>query len=245
MTLRTATPALVSQRVRTVLKDGPGPRIIAMRAEPKWTNGPLTVDEHRVEIEACVSPLAVRSSLASWAEREAQHGMDGEASELLVVLCELSDHELGEDVLARLAHRRVLPLEPWDAARSLFGVQRMDAAFGNGDGWIATALLEHVPANYAASVGAGTTLTREVALNALADQLLGARDVGVDAIIDAGARPEPFRRLEGVDEDYPGRPARSGCKRQWPARCSRCQGARGWPWHGPGGSGRGRPDHLR
>jgi hypothetical protein len=183
-----------------VLKDGPGPRIIAMRAEPKWTNGPLTVDHHRVEIEACVSPLAVRSSLAVWAEREA-HSMDGEASDLLVVLCELSDHELGEDVLARLAHRRVLPLEPWDAARSLFGVQRMDAAFGKDDGWIANALLEHVPADYAASVGAGTTLTREVALNALAHQLLGARDVGVDAIIDAAARPEPFRRLDGLDED--------------------------------------------
>ena len=52
-----------------------------------------------------------------------------------------SDHELGEDVLARLAHRRVLPLEPWDAARSLFGVQRMDAAFGKDDAWIAAACL--------------------------------------------------------------------------------------------------------
>jgi PglZ domain len=201
VSLRTATPALVSQRVRTVLKDGPGPRIIAMRAEPKWNSGSLTVDHHRVEIDPCVSPLAVRSSLAGWADRDAQHRMDDESSDLLVVLCDLSEHELGEDVLARLAHRRVLPLEPWDAARSLFGVQRMDAAFGKDDGWIATALLEHVPADYAASVEAGTTLTREVALNSLAHQLLGARDVGVDAIIDAAARPEPFRRFDGLDGD--------------------------------------------
>jgi hypothetical protein len=174
--------------------------VIAMRAEPIWTGGQLTVEGHRVEIETCVSPLAVRSSLSRWTEREATGGGPSEAADLLVVLCELSDHELGEDVLARLAHRRILPLEPWDAVRSLFGVQRMDAAFGKDDAWIASALLDHVPADVAAAAGAGTTLTREVAFSSLARQLLDAHDVGVDAIVDAASRPEPFRRLHALDE---------------------------------------------
>lgn len=204
MSLLTATPALVSQRVRSVLKQGLGARVIAMRAEPKWTDGSLVVDSHRVEVQTCVSPLAVRSSLAGWDERETSNGDGGDVADLLVVLCEASDHELGEDVLARLAHRRVLPLEPWDAARSLFGVQRIDAAFGRDDAWIATALLEFVPPEAAASAGAGTTLTREVALDSLACQLLGARGIGVDAIIGAASGPEPFRRLDAIDDDVRG-----------------------------------------
>jgi hypothetical protein len=191
----------VSQRVRSVLKQGLAARVIAMRAEPKWVDGSLVVDNHRVEVQACVSPLAVRSSLAGWDERETSGGKREDAADLLVVLCEASDHDLGEDVLARLAHRRVLPLEPWDAARSLFGVQRMDAAFGKDDAWIATALLEYVSPEVAASAGAGTTLTREVALNTLARQLLGARDVGVDAILDAATELEPFRQLDTLDVD--------------------------------------------
>ena len=64
-----------------------------------------------------------------------------------------------------------------------------------------SALLEYVPPDYAASVAAGTTLTRDVALNALASQLLGARDVGVDALIEAGTRREPFVRLHSLDHD--------------------------------------------
>jgi hypothetical protein len=192
---------LIAQRVRTVLKDGPETHVIAMHAEPKWSSGPLTVDGHRVEIQACMSPLAVRSSLAGWTEREPQKAGEGENGDLLVLLCELSDHELGEDVLARVARRRVLPLEPWDAARSLFGVQRMDAAFGKDDGWIAAALLEHVPADVAASMSAGTTLTREVALNALAHQLLGARDLSIDSLIEAGVRREPFGRLADLEDE--------------------------------------------
>jgi len=200
MSLRVATPELVSQRVRTVLKERPGAGIIAVRAEAHWTDGPLTVDRHRVEVCPCASPLAVRSSLADWAQRTDPNGTGADATDLLVLLCDMADHDLGADVLARLTPPRVLSLEPWDAARSLFGVHRVDAAFGKEDTWVATALLAHVPPEVASSMTVGSTLTREVAFNALARQLLGAQDIGVDAVLDAASGPLPFAQFDGLDD---------------------------------------------
>jgi len=197
--LRIATPALVSQMVRSVMKSGGETRVIAMRAEPIWTAGDLIVDDRRVEVRTCVSPLAVRSCLAKWSQRDVDTA-EGAPSDVMVVLCELSESDLGEDVMARLARRRVSALDPWEAARSLFGVHRMDAAFGKDDSWIPAALLNYVPANVAASMAPGTTLTREVALNALASVVLRASDLSVDAVLDAAAGPAPFAQLESVDE---------------------------------------------
>ena len=70
MSLLTATPALVSQRVRSVLKQGLGAGSSRCGPSLNGPMAPLVVDNHRVEVQTCVSPLAVRSSLASWDERE-------------------------------------------------------------------------------------------------------------------------------------------------------------------------------
>ena len=198
MSLRLATPALVSQQVRSVMKAGGGSRVIAVQADPTWASGDLVVDGRRVEVRTCVSTLAVRSCLADWAQRSAE-GTKGATSDVMVVLCDLSEGELGEDVMARLARRRVLPLDPWEAARSLFGAHRMDAAFGKDDAWIPLALLNYVPPGVAESRMAGTILTREVALNALASQVLDASDLGVDALFDAASGVTPCAKLAAVD----------------------------------------------
>ena len=199
VSLRIATPALVSQQVRSIMKIAGENRVIAMRAEPTWTAGDLLVDDRRVEVRNCVSPLAVRSCLADWAQRDVDTA-DGAPSDVMVVLCDLSEGDLGDDVMARLARRRVSALDPWEASRSLFGVHRMDAAFGKDDAWIPSALLSYVSADVAGSKMAGTTLTREVALNALASAVFGASDLSVDALLNAGADTAPFAKLATVDE---------------------------------------------
>jgi hypothetical protein len=197
MNLRVATPELVTQRVRTVLKDRPGAGVIAVRAEPTWSAGTLAVGDRDVQVQPCTSPLAVRASLAAW---EDTHG-DTAGRDLLVLLCDLSERDLGVDVIARLTPPRVLSLEPWDAVRSLFGAQRVDAAFGKEDSWVAGALLAHVPQDLASTTLVGTTLTKEVAYGALARQILGAPDLGVDALIDAAADPGAFAKLADLDPD--------------------------------------------
>lgn len=205
VSLRHATPELVAQRVGKVLEDRPDARVIAVRAEPQWGGEPIPVAERHVVVRPCASPLAVRASLAEWDDLHPESATGGAGGpDLLVLLCELAESDLGEDVLARLSPPRVLSLEPWDAVKARFGVQRVDAAFGRDgrdDGWIARALLEQVPVDEARALGAGTTLTIELALTALARRLLGADGVGVDAVLKAAAHADPFAGLDEVDEE--------------------------------------------
>lgn len=192
MSLRAATPELIGQRVRSVLDQRADAEVIAVRAEPRWTGGDLEVDGRRVTVEACLSPLAVRSALAGWsAAREGGRGGD----DVLVLVCDVADGELGADVLARLTPARVLGLEPWAAAASLFGVRHLDAAFRKTDGWIADALLAHVRAEVARPMTAGRILTVEVALDALAVTILGVDRFDVDAVLAGAVAPGAFGNL--------------------------------------------------
>lgn len=197
MNLRRATPQLVAQRVRKALQDSRPIEVLAMRAEPAWTAGPLTVDTRRVDVRPCVSPLAVRATLSEW---EMGRETGSSTGDILVLLCDLSDRELGDDLLARLSRAQVLSLDPWDAARARFGVTRVDAAFTKDDRWIAEALL-NVPDDVVRVLGGGTTLTVELALTALARHLLGADDIGVDAILRAAASSDPFPGLGEMDAE--------------------------------------------
>lgn len=197
MNLRRATPQLVAQRVRKALEDNRPIEVLAMRAEPAWTAGPLTVDARRVDVRPCASPLAVRATLSEW---QVGRETTGPTDDILVLLCDLSDRELGDDVLARLSRAQVLSLDPWDAARARFGVQRVDAAFTKDDRWIAEALL-NVPDDVVRELGGGTTLTVELALTALARHLLGADDIGVDAILKAATAADPFPGLDELDTE--------------------------------------------
>lgn len=198
MNLRVATPELISQRVRSVLKERPQAEVLAVRAEPRWNAGDLDVDGRRVKVAPCISPLAVRTELAAWEDRTVSPGN----GDLLVVVCDLSDTDLGTDVLARITPNRLLSLEPWDAVRGLFGVTRIDAAFGKKeDDWIAAALLAHVTAERAAALKVGTTLTIDAAYAALAQAIFGASALTVDDLLAAAARQANFGELSGADDD--------------------------------------------
>src|SRR4051812_31519936 len=190
MSVRVATAQLIGQQVRAVLEQRPDAQAIALRAEPRWANGAIVVDDHRVHIAPCGSPLAVRATLADW-----------QGDDFLVVLCDLADAELGADVLARFTPARVLGLEPWSAVRDLFGVRHLDAAFGKDDAWIADALLTHVPRDSARTMTGGAVLTLDVALDALAEAVLGAERLDVESILEASVNPRPFSRLSAVEAD--------------------------------------------
>lgn len=209
MTLRHATPELVAQRVGKVLEDRPDARVIAVRAEPRWGGEPIPVAERHVVVRPCASPLAVRASLAEWDDEHPEAAAaEAGGRDLLVLLCELPESDLGDDVLARFSPPRVLSLEPWDAVKARFGVQRVDAAFGRDgrdDGWIARALLEQVPLDEARALASGTILTVELALTALARRLLGADGLSIDAVLKAAAGADRFAGLDELDPE-----ARSG-----------------------------------
>jgi hypothetical protein len=193
--LRAANPELIEQQVRAVLQQRSDAEAIALRAEPRWTGGARQVDGRRVVIEACQSPLAVRAALTRWASRQPPQERD-----LLVVLCDLADADLGADVLARFTPARVLGLDPWRAAAALFGARGLDAAFRKDDGWIADALLTHVPTEVSRPMTGGAVLTVDAALDALAEVLLGAEQLTVDAVLAAAAGTGAFAHLGHADE---------------------------------------------
>ena len=202
MSLRVATPELVHQQVRAVLEKVPTARALAVRAEPRWTGGTLDVDGRTVAVRPCTSPLAVRATLADHLDPTGGDGTPRDrGAAVVVIVCDLADADLGHDVLARLAGARVWGLEPWNAVQGLFGVRRLDAAFRKDQGWIAEALLTHVPADTARSLTGRAVLSVEVALDALARQILGADHLSIDGVIaatSADTGSAPFARLADV-----------------------------------------------
>jgi len=195
MTLRAATPELIGQRVRAVLAKRPDAEVIGLRAEPRWPGGTLAIDGRRVVIEPCTSPLSVRSTLADWA---VAHEV-GNGADLLVVLCDLADADLGADVLARFTPAQILGLEPWNAVKALFGVVHLDAAFTKNDGWIADALLTHVPGEVARPKVGGEELVDRG--QQVVHVLLGGRDVIEAALVVVVGGPDQGAPEPGEGED--------------------------------------------
>lgn len=77
-------------------------------------------------IEQCDSPLAARIALLE----------DESEATVTVLVTGLPDHELGEDVLVRLAGRRLYPLDPWQIVKELFQAHAVDPRL-RAHGWIA------------------------------------------------------------------------------------------------------------
>jgi hypothetical protein len=78
----------------------------------------------------------VRDILSHWGKAE--------DDEVLVVLTDRNEEELGQEVLARVWRQRVLRPTRWDAAKSLFRVDRLDPALADAK-WLVDLLVEVAP----------------------------------------------------------------------------------------------------
>ena len=131
--------AAVRRKVESWLREEGPHSAIALRARPEWTGEEtFAVDSHTVRVVACPTPLAARAAL-----HDRAHG------ELLVLLTELTDTELGDGVLAHLSRCTVRSVDTWDLVRQLFGVEALDPTvadkrFGGGS-WLADALTDLAP----------------------------------------------------------------------------------------------------
>lgn len=156
--------------VKTVRERIPDARFIGIHALGPWT-GPasMTVAGEEVDIALCPSPLALRERLAT---RE-QNGRR------LVLVTDRTEAELGGDVLARLAKRRLLRIEPWRMVMDLFHARELDPRLRR-DRWLAEALLEAVPADGYPPVRSGV-LDEETVWGVLLRVRLGFADAQPDA----------------------------------------------------------------
>ncbi|MFF3819394.1 BREX-2 system phosphatase PglZ [Streptomyces bluensis] len=154
------------------------PRVMLIRAEPVW-EGPerLPLDRGRtVRITTAVSPLAVLEAVTG--HQESQH----ETDEVLAVLTDAEEAELGSGLLARVYQNRVYPVEPWSVVRQLFGAREIDPRL-TAEGWAAEALIDAAGQGHWPKVP-GAVLSRDTALARLAATRLStsAHRLNADAL---------------------------------------------------------------
>src|SRR5579884_1304579 len=126
------TLAQIRERLKLLREKGRLPGVVAFYA-PGIYAGPdsLAFDGEQVKIRRCDCVLEVREALAA---------RDGK-TETEVLVTPVPYEELGQDVLARLAGRKLFRADSWAAARSRFHAVSVDPRLVR-EGWIADLLIE-------------------------------------------------------------------------------------------------------
>ncbi|MFB7393555.1 BREX-2 system phosphatase PglZ [Streptomyces sp. NPDC056191] len=146
----------------------PGRRLaVLLRGAPQW-EGPSEVtwgETRRARVVAAPSPLAVHELVLEHLEPATA------GPEVLVVLTDREESELGPDLLAKVHKHRVNAVGTWDVVRESFGAIDTDDRLKN-DNWAAEALLDAAPPGGWPTRGGGV-LSRNEALTALTLRRLG------------------------------------------------------------------------
>ncbi|MGH9162095.1 MAG: BREX-2 system phosphatase PglZ [Vicinamibacteraceae bacterium] len=163
------TEAQVREHVKNVRHKVQNARVIGIHAEA-WS-GPETIDIDQVpfRVALCPSPLEVREQLI-----EQQDGLG------LVVLTPVSERDLGGDVLARFAKRRLFDIDTWSMALDLFKARTVDPRVQRKR-WLADALVEHAPPGGYEAVASGV-LDADTVWNVLLARGLDLPDGRPDAL---------------------------------------------------------------
>ena len=152
--------------VRQLCEAKPDTRVIGIHAEDRGGHESVDTDGATFRVAWCGSPLALSAQLAALD--------DGER---LVVLTPLTDADLGADVLARLARRRLIHPERWQMVCHAYGVTAVDPRLPR-QSWMAEALLAAAPA---ASMLRAHVLSEDAAWLAVLDHHLALSDGRPDA----------------------------------------------------------------
>jgi len=128
-----AITSQVSIRVREIHKRDPDARVIGIRTDGEWQGGDtcLTGDTS-FKVISCRSVLEVRAALVN------SENMP------LVILTNLNVDELGKDVLARIATRKLFTTDAWVLIKELFQAKEIDPRIKSRK-ILAEAILDTVP----------------------------------------------------------------------------------------------------
>ena len=207
--------AQILAQVESIRERYPDARAIGIRlpALDEAATGPptLRIGAEELPVIRCRSVLALR-------ERLVDLPADGPP---LVVLTDLPATELGEDLRARLAHRRLFSIEAWQLVKERFKAQYVDPRLSERHEWAARALLDAEPEAGYAPVPSGF-LDAETAWRRLFEALAGIprgeRDpeallawaLDGDPVKRLAALPDAVRTgLAAAAEDSAGRTARA------------------------------------
>jgi hypothetical protein len=162
------TEGQIKAQVRAIRKKSSRSALgTALQSDGPWSGSShLTIDGQLHRVAFCRSDLELREQLR----------LAGDEGEHLVALCPFNDAALGEDVLARLAKRRVHPPQSGEIIGSLFQATSVDSRVLASTG-LTNALIEYAPADGYDPV-AGGVLDLQTAWSELLGRALGNREAG-------------------------------------------------------------------
>ncbi len=133
--MTTPTFSQLKAQVTAIRQKVPQARVIGIHSLGRWTGSPRQQDgDQDYVIHQCDSPLSFRLALRQPSAENTTK----------VLVTPLEEKELGDDVVLRLAKRRLFPIDSWQIVCSLFDAQAVDPRLTR-HAWIAEALLELIP----------------------------------------------------------------------------------------------------
>ena len=195
--MSTAAPTFsqIKAQVAAIRQKSPDARVIGIRAQGRWTGDRQKQDGAETYlIEQCDSPLAMRIAL-------------GEANDtwtIKVLITSLDETNLGEDVLLRLAKRKLHSLDSWQIVKSLFQAHSVDPRLTVPQhSWIAEYLMDWVPKEGYPSVSGGF-LDAETVWSILLVRGIGLHDSQPDllALLNWSINAENVARFRVAPENF-------------------------------------------
>lgn len=149
------------------------PRALLIRAQPVWNGpSPLSIDGAVVHIRPGISQFAILDAF-----------LDLPEDELLVVLTDRTEQDLGDAVLLRAHGGKVEALDEWDAVPALFAARKYDRELRTYGSWVPGVLLDRQPTGGWPPATSGV-VTVDHAFSNLVQHILGLRlDSELDAVM--------------------------------------------------------------
>ena len=193
----TSAPSLTQVRaqVQSIREKPHDARAIAIRLPSLDAAMPvpatLRIDGEELPVFQSDSVLALRERLVDLPDD----------SPPLVVLTDLPEPELGDDLLARFAHRRVFAIDPWQLVKERFKALNVDPRLATHHDWAARALLDAEPEAGYAPVPSGF-LDAETAWRHLFETIVGTRrgERDPEALLAWALEDTPADTLSGLSD---------------------------------------------
>jgi hypothetical protein len=179
--MATASPSIgvIRAQIRAIRNKAPNAMVFGIFASGRWT-GPTVqgAGDEQIAIYQCDSPLQMRLALQNTPE----------TASATVLVTPLDQGKISDDILVRMALRKLHPINSWEIVRSLFKAKHLDPRITRHM-FLAEMLLEHASSRDFQPV-AGGLVDADIVWGILLAERLGL----------SGAHPDVVELLRGTAE---------------------------------------------
>lgn len=193
MTITAPSFSQIKAKVAAIRQKMPKVSVIGIHSPGRWTDKSVWADgENDYSITQCDSPLSFRMALREPAAENTTK----------VLITNLHDQDLGDDVLLRLAKRKLLQIDPWQIVRSLFDAHAIDPRLTQHP-WIAESLLDSIPSK-GFSPARGGFLDAETVWPLLLGHVIGLPDESPDltSLLKWSLENDATARFRNCDPEF-------------------------------------------